>query len=134
MTKESAALLERLRIPLSPSAQIGDLTVASQQMVEIARALSQNADLIVMDEPSAILAGQELDSLFAAIRSLVEQGVTIIYISHRLNEVFEIADDVTVLKDGRVVGVQPIGEVTRARLIQMMVGRPLEEIFTRATR
>ena len=134
MTKESAALLERLRIPLSPSAQIGDLTVASQQMVEIARALSQNADLIVMDEPSAILAGQELDSLFAAIRSLVEQGVTIIYISHRLNEVFEIADDVTVLKDGRVVGVQPIGEVTRARLIQMMVGRPLEEIFPRATR
>jgi ribose transport system ATP-binding protein len=103
-------------------------------MVEIARALSQNADLIVMDEPSAILAGQELDSLFATIRSLVEQGVTIIYISHRLNEVFEIADDVTVLKDGRVVGVQPIGEVTRARLIQMMVGRPLEEIFPRATR
>jgi ABC-type sugar transport system ATPase subunit/ribose/xylose/arabinose/galactoside ABC-type transport system permease subunit len=134
MKKESAALLERLRIPLSPPAQIGDLTVASQQMVEIARALSQNADLIVMDEPSAILAGQELDSLFAAIRSLVEQGVTIIYISHRLNEVFEIADDVTVLKDGRVVGVQPIGEVTRARLIQMMVGRPLEEIFPRATR
>jgi ribose transport system ATP-binding protein len=134
MTKESAALLERLRIPLSPSAQIGDLTVASQQMVEIARALSQNADLIVMDEPSAILAGQELDSLFATIRSLIEQGVTIIYISHRLNEVFEIADDVTVLKDGRVVGVQPIGEVTRARLIQMMVGRPLEEIFPRATR
>src|SRR5271166_3797244 len=79
MTKESAALL----------AQLGDLTVASQQMVEIARALSQNADLIVMDEPSAILAGQELDSLFATIRSLVEQGVTIIYISHRLNEVFE---------------------------------------------
>ena len=134
MTKESVDLLDRLRIPLSPSAQIGDLTVASQQMVEIAKALSQNADLIVMDEPSAILAGQELDSLFATIRSLVEQGVTIIYISHRLNEVFEIADDVTVLKDGRVVGAQPIGEVTRARLIQMMVGRPLEEIFPRATR
>ena len=134
MAKESADLLDRLGIRLSPSAQIGDLTVASQQMVEIAKALSQNADLIVMDEPSAILAGQELDSLFATIRSLVEQGVTIIYISHRLNEVFEIADDVTVLKDGRVVGAQPIGEVTRARLIQMMVGRPLEEIFPRAAR
>ena len=103
-------------------------------MVEIAKALSQDADLVVMDEPSAILAGQELDSLFVTIRSLVEQGVTIIYISHRLNEIFEIADDVTVLKDGRVVGAQPIGEVTRARLIQMMVGRPLEEIFPRATR
>jgi ribose transport system ATP-binding protein len=134
MAKESADLLDRLGIQLSPSAQIGDLTVASLQMVEIAKALSQNADLIVMDEPSAILAGQELDSLFATIRSLVEQGVTIIYISHRLNEIFEIADDVTVLKDGQVVGAQPISEVTRARLIQMMVGRPLEEIFPRSTR
>ena len=134
MAKESADLLDRLGAQLSPSARIGDLTVASQQMVEIAKALSQNADLIVMDEPSAILAGQELDSLFATIRSLVEQGVTIIYISHRLNEVFEIADDVTVLKDGRVVAAQPISEVTRARLIQMMVGRPLEEIFPRAAR
>src|SRR5271165_2495741 len=133
IAKESADLLNRLGIQLSPSAHIGDLTVASQQMVEIAKALSQNADLIVMDEPSAILAGQELDSLFAIVRSLVEQGVTIIYISHRLNEVFEIADDVTVLKDGQVVGVQPIGEVTRARLIQMMVGRPLTEIFPGAT-
>ena len=96
-------------------------------MVEIAKALSQNADLIVMDEPSAIAAGQELDSLLAIVRSLVELGVTIVYISHRLNEVFEIADDVTVLKDGQVVGVQPISEVSRARLIQMMVGRPLDE-------
>ena len=134
IAKESADLLNRLGIRLSPSAHVGDLTVASQQMVEIAKALSQNADLIVMDEPSAILAGQDLDSLFATVRSLVEQGVTIIYISHRLNEVFEIADDVTVVKDGRVVGVQPIGEVTRARLIQMMVGRPREEIFPRAAR
>jgi ABC-type sugar transport system ATPase subunit len=134
MARESTGLLDRLGIQLSPSAHIGDLTVASRQMVEIAKALSQNADLIVMDEPSAILAGQELDSLFAIIRSLVEQGVTIIYISHRLNEVFEIADDVTVLKDGRVVGAEPIREVTRARLIHMMVGRPLEEVFPRATR
>jgi ABC-type sugar transport system ATPase subunit len=87
-----------------------------------------------MDEPSAILAGHELKSLFATIRSLVEQGVTIVYISHRLNEIFEIADDVTVLKDGRVVSVHPISEVSRAQLIQMMVGRPLEEIFPRAMR
>ena len=134
MAKESADLLNRLGIQLSPSLQIGDLTVASQQMVEIAKALSQNADLIVMDEPSAILAGQELDSLFATIRSLVEQGVTIVYISHRLNEIFEIADDVTVLKDGQVVGAQPVSKVPRARLIQMMVGRPLDEIFPRPTR
>jgi ribose transport system ATP-binding protein len=134
MTKESAELLDRLGAWPSPSAYVGDLTIAAQQTVEIAKALSQNADLIVMDEPSAILAGHELESLFVTIRSLVEQGVTIIYISHRLNEIFEIADDVTILKDGRVVSVQPISEVSRARLIQMMVGRPLEEIFPRATR
>jgi len=134
IAKESAELLVRLGVRLSPSAYIGDLTIAAQQMVEIAKALSQNADLIVMDEPSAILAGHELESLFATIRSLVERGVTIVYISHRLNEIFEIADDVTVLKDGQVVSVQPISEVSRARLIQMMVGRPLEEIFPRATR
>jgi ribose transport system ATP-binding protein len=134
MANETAKLLEQLDVPLSPSAYIGDLTVAAQQMVEIAKALSQNADLIIMDEPSAILAGQELESLFATIRSLVERGVTVVYISHRLNEIFEIADDVTVLKDGRVVGAQPISEVTRARLIQMMVGRSLEEIFPRAAR
>ena len=134
IAKESAELLDQLGVRVSPSAHVGDLTVASQQMVEIAKALSQKADLIVMDEPSAILAGRELDSLFATIRSLLEQGVTIIYISHRLNEIFQIADDVTVLKDGRVVGAQPISDVTRARLIQMMVGRPLEEIFPRATR
>jgi ABC-type sugar transport system ATPase subunit len=134
MAKESADLLNRLGARLLPSAQIGDLTVASQQMVEIAKALSQKADLIVMDEPSAILAGPELDSLFATIQSLVERGVTIIYISHRLNEVFEVADDVTVLKDGQVVGALPISEVTRARLIQMMVGRALDEVFPCASR
>jgi ABC-type sugar transport system ATPase subunit len=134
MARESGELLDQLGVRLTPSAYIGDLTVASQQMVEIAKALSQNADLIVMDEPSAILAGHELESLFATIRALVRRGVTIVYISHRLNEIFEIADDVTILKDGRVVSVQPISDVSRARLIQMMVGRPLEEIFPRATR
>ena len=134
MTKESAELLDQIGVRLSPSAYIGDLTIATQQMVEIAKALSQNADLIVMDEPSAILAGHELESLFATIRSLAERGVTIVYISHRLNEIFEIADDVTVLKDGQVVSVQPTSDVSRARLIQMMVGRPLEEIFPHATR
>jgi ribose transport system ATP-binding protein len=77
------------------------------------------------------LAGHELEQLFGIIKSLVEQGVTIVYISHRLNEVFEVADDVTVLKDGAVVGTKPIGEVTRSSLIHMMVGRSLDEVFPR---
>ena len=98
-------------------------------MIEIAKALSKNADLIVMDEPSAILAGHELEQLFNIIQSLVERGVSIIYISHRLEEVFRIADLVTILKDGQLVGTEPTHELTRAKLVKMMVGRSLDEVF-----
>lgn len=131
MRTQAEELFNRLGVTFALDIPVGELTVAGQQMVEIAKALSQQADLIVMDEPSAILAGDELDRLFAMIRTLKAQGVTIIYISHRLNEVFAIADDVTVLKDGAVVGTQALDQVTRAKLIQMMVGRPLEEVFPR---
>jgi ribose transport system ATP-binding protein len=129
MHAESRALLDQLGAAIDPATPVGELTVAGQQMVEIAKALSEQSTLIVMDEPSAILAGHELESLFATVRRLTAAGVTIIYISHRLNEIFEIADDVTVLKDGRVAGTALIGEVTRSQLIQMMVGRPLDEVF-----
>ncbi len=133
MYRQGGELLERLGVRLNLRMPVGELTVAAQQMVEIAKALSQQADLIVMDEPSAILAGHELEQLFAIIRSLVAQGVTIVYISHRLDEVFDIADEVTVLKDGVVVATCPIGSVTRPTLIQMMVGRPLDEVFPRGS-
>jgi len=129
MREQAQALFARLGIVLDPDRLVGDLSVANQQMVEIAKALSQQADLIVMDEPSAILAGDELARLFTMISALKAQGVTIIYISHRLPEIFAIADEVTVLRDGRVVGTRLIDQVTRPELIQMMVGRPLEEIF-----
>ena len=127
--QRAAALLKRLGITPNTSLPISELTVAQRQLVEIAKALSQDADLIVMDEPSAILAGNELDQLFQIIESLVEQGVTIIYISHRLEEVFRIADEVTVLKDGELVDTRPIKQLDRATLVEMMVGRPLDEIF-----
>lgn len=133
MRTQAAELFKRLGITFALDLPVGELPVAGQQMVEIAKALSQQADLIVMDEPSAILAGDELDRLFAMIRTLKAQGVTIIYISHRLNEIFAIADDVTVLKDGAVVGTQALEQVTRGKLIQMMVGRPLEEVFPRGS-
>jgi ribose transport system ATP-binding protein len=126
---EAADLIRRLGVNLALTTPVGELSVASQQMIEIAKALSQQADLIVMDEPSAILGGNELEQLFAIINLLIAQGVTIVYISHRLDEVFQIAHDVTVLKDGVVVSTCPIAEVTRASLIQMMVGRSLEEVF-----
>ena len=126
---EAEALLSQLGLKIDLDTEVGDLSVAFQQMVEIAKALSKNADLIVMDEPSAILAGHELEQLFNIIQSLVNRGVSIIYISHRLEEVFRIADVVTVLKDGQLVETEPIHELTRAELVKMMVGRTLEEVF-----
>ncbi|MEZ4668235.1 MAG: sugar ABC transporter ATP-binding protein [Anaerolineae bacterium] len=131
--EQAANVLERLGaadIPLD--LPVSELTVARQQMVEIAKALSRNADLLVMDEPSAILAGHELDQLFKTIGSLKQQGVTIIYISHRLDEVFQVADEVTILKDGEVVSSQPISQLNRAALVQLMVGRALDEIFPKS--
>ena len=127
--ERSGALLKRLGIELDLRLPVSELTIAQQQLVEIAKALSHNADLIVMDEPSAILAGSELDQLFRIIDSLKAQGVTVIYISHRLEEVFRIADQVSVLKDGELVASKPIGELDRATLVEYMVGRPLDEIF-----
>lgn len=131
LRERAAALLKRLGIALDTRLPVSELTVAQRQLVEIAKALSQNADLIVMDEPSAILAGSELEQLFGIIESLVEQGVTIIYISHRLDEVFRIADEVTVLKDGELVDTRPIDQLDRSTLVELMVGRPLDEIFPR---
>ena len=129
MKLEANRLLEQMGIKLNLNCEVGELSVAYQQMVEIAKALSRNADLIVMDEPSAILAGHELEQLFGIIQSLKDNGVTIIYISHRLEEVFRIADEVTVLKDGKHVVTRPIEGLTRAELVSAMVGRKLEEVF-----
>ncbi|PJF41406.1 MAG: D-xylose ABC transporter ATP-binding protein [Phototrophicales bacterium] len=125
----SAELLGRLGVELDLSLPVGELTVANQQMVEIAKSLSQDADLLVMDEPSAILAGHELEQLFKIIEALNEQGVTIVYISHRLEEIFQISDTVTVLKDGEVVGTYATEDISRAQLIHMMVGRSMDEVF-----
>ena len=126
---EAEALLSQLGLKIDLDTEVGDLSVAFQQMVEIAKALSKNADLIVMDEPSAILAGHELEQLFNIIQSLVNRGVSIIYISHRLEEVFRIADVVTVLKDGQLVKTESIHKLTRSELVKMMVGRSLDEVF-----
>ena len=130
---EARALLDRLGVGLDPRARISRLSVAQQQMVEIAKALSLKADVIVMDEPSAVLAGPELARLHAIIAGLKQQGLTIIYVSHRLDELFAIADRATVLKDGKLVGTVAISEVTRGDLIRMMVGRSLDQVFPPST-
>ena len=127
--QRAAQLLARLGVQLHTQLPVSELTIAQQQLVEIAKALSQDADLIVMDEPSAILAGGELDQLFDIIAALKAQGVTVVYISHRLEEVFRIADEVTVLKDGVVVDSRPIDKLDRPTLVKLMVGRSLDEIF-----
>jgi ABC-type sugar transport system ATPase subunit len=134
MLERTHELLRRLGVDMNPRTPVRELTLARQQMVEIAKSLSRHADLIIMDEPSAILAGHELDQLFSIIDTLVKQGVTVIYISHRLDEVFQIAQEVTVMKDGEVVGTRPIENLERTTLVEMMVGRSLEEVFPKASR
>ena len=123
------AQLELMQIDLDPRATVRELSIAQQQMVEIGKALSRQARLIAMDEPTSSLTERETARLFELIRSLKAQGVTVIYISHRLEEVFDIADAVTVLRDGKWVGTYPISEVTNADLVQKMVGRDVEELF-----
>lgn len=102
------------------------LTIAQQQMIEVAKALSLNAQIIVMDEPSAVLTPYELEKLFCVISQLKEKGVSFIYISHRLEEIFRIADRVTILRDGEAQGICFISDVTRAQIINMMVGREIK--------
>lgn len=128
---EAARLFQQIGVAIDPDATCRDLTIAQQQVVEIAKALSQSARIIVMDEPSATLTLSEVERLFAVVRDLKAQGIGVIYISHRLDEIFAIADRVTVLRDGQQVGSQPIAGITRSRMIELMVGRSLDQEFPR---
>jgi ribose transport system ATP-binding protein len=127
--RESSQIAQRLGFELNPCARLGSLTVAQQQMVEIAKALSRNAKLVVLDEPSAVLGDKELEKLFAAIKALAAQGISFIYISHRLKEIFEIANRVTVLRDGAVVNTRSVAEVNQEQLVNWMVGRNIKDFF-----
>ena len=122
-------LFARMNVRMDPEAICSDLSVAQQQLVEIAKSLSVGARIIVMDEPSATLTNQEVDTLFEIVKDLKAQGIGIIYISHRLDEIFEIAQRVTVLRDGEYIGTHAIGNVDREGLIEMMVGRSIENEF-----
>ena len=122
-------LFRRLGTPIDPEQRCSDMTVAQQQVVEIAKALSQDARILVMDEPSATLTPQEVERLLKIVRELRTQGLGIIYISHRLEEVYEISDRIMVLRDGGHVATRPTGELGREALIELMVGRKLENEF-----
>ena len=129
--REASDLLAKLGIALPVRRSVGALTVAQQQMVEIAKALSLDARILILDEPSAVLTPHELDALFRLVRDLTRRGVSVIYISHRLDEIFDIADAVTVLRDGQHISTRVIRDVERNRLIAEMVGRPLTDEFPR---
>ncbi len=120
-------LLSMLHLKLDPRAKVSGLTVAKQQMVEIAKALSFNAEVLIMDEPTASLTEAEIDELFRIIAQMRDQGVGIVYITHRLEELPRIADRVTVMRDGRYINTARITEITRDQIISMMVGRTIYE-------
>ena len=126
MTQE---LLESIGIAINPSSVIRNLSVIEQQTVEIVKALSIDADIIIMDEPSAALSDKELSKLFAIINKLRDDGKTVIYISHMLEEVFSIADRVTVLKDGMVMATENVCDLDKDRLVKLMVGREIGDIY-----
>lgn len=125
--------LENLGINIPVKAPIKELTVAQQQLVEIAKALSYQSRIIVLDEPTSSLTDRESEVLFDLMRSLREQDVTMIYISHRIEEVIEISDRIAVLRDGQLVGVNPVDELTPQKVVQMMVGRDIDEFYTKSS-
>jgi ribose transport system ATP-binding protein len=127
--REAAEVLERLGVSLDPRASVASLSVADQQMVEIARAMVHSVKLLVLDEPTAVIAGREVTLLFERLRRLRAGGVSVIFISHHLEEVFAVCDRVTVLKDGELVGTHDVADVNRERLVSMMVGRDLGDLF-----
>jgi len=129
MRREAKELLERLGVSIDPSVSVGSLSVADKQMIEIARALVHRVKLLVLDEPTAVIAGREVTLLFDRLRRLRAEGISIVFISHRLEEVFALCDRVTVLKDGELVGTTDVAKVTRESLISMMVGRKLGDLF-----
>jgi rhamnose transport system ATP-binding protein len=122
-------LLERIGAAIDPETEVRRLTMPEQQLVEIARALGADAKILIMDEPSSSLTDKEVDNLFRVVRDLKSHGVGIIYISHRLEELPQVADRVTALRDGSLVGTRAMGEVNRGELIRMMVGRELSAVF-----
>ena len=133
MTRDAQQVMDNLGAHVDVRTPVGRLPVAMQQMVEIAKATSRQSRIIAMDEPSATLTEHELENLWRLIRQLRGEGVSIIYISHRMEEVFAIADRITVLRDGRTVGTKERADVTPTELIQMMVGRPVEDTFPKET-
>jgi ribose transport system ATP-binding protein len=133
-SRDARAVLDRLgQTRLDADARVNTLPLASRQMTEIAKAVVHRARVLIMDEPTAILAHEETDALFGVIAQLRAEGVAVVYISHRLDEIFRIADRVTVLRDGRVVGSAPLADLSRGEIVRLMVGRELAAGYPQPT-
>jgi rhamnose transport system ATP-binding protein len=131
MYQDAEAILARIDVRMDVRTLASSLTVASQQAVEIAKALSLDVRVLIMDEPTAALSAHEVSELFKQIRRLTDSGVAVLFISHRLDEVFEIADRVTVLRDGRLISSRPKAEIAQGQAIREMVGREMSDFFVR---
>jgi ribose transport system ATP-binding protein len=130
MASRTRALLDELGVGfIDPAARVGSLTVAEQQIVEIVKALSFDARVISMDEPTAALSDHEVALLYAIVRRLTARGVAVLYVSHRLKEIFELCDRITILKDGRLVSTDDTADLTPDELVRRMVGRPIQSYF-----
>lgn len=135
MKRETQTILsDALNVDIDPAIEVRHLNLARMQMVEIARALALNANIIVMDEPTSSLAEDEVQVLLGLIKRLARQGVAVIYVSHRLEEVFEVADRIMVLRDGELVGVRETGKTNSDEIVTMMVGRQLEDLYGHGAR
>jgi inositol transport system ATP-binding protein len=133
MNRIATELLDRLHIKIKPSAKMCDLSIANVQLAEIAKAVSYNSDLIIMDEPTSAITEAEVEGLFNIIRSLKTQGCAIIYISHKMDEIFKITDEVTVFRDGQYISTDATADLTNGMLIEKMVGRTLTDMFHKET-
>ncbi len=129
MNRRAEELFRKLNIHIDPEAKVGSLTTGYQQIVEIAKAVARNPKILIMDEPSAPLTSNEVDSMLDIVRTLKSHGVCIVYISHRLEEIFHIADRVSVLRDGTFIASRDIADTNRDDIIKLMVGRTLKETF-----
>lgn len=129
MNLESKKLFEQLGVNLNPTSRARGLSIADQQIVEIAKAISTKANVIVMDEPTAALSSKEVERLFSVARNLRDQGCAVVFVSHRLDEVFALCDRVTIMRDGSTVSTAAISEITEPEVIRSMVGRDVSELF-----
>ena len=131
MRRDSLELMKQLNLEFSPDTVIKKLSIAQQQMVEVVKALSVQTRILIMDEPTSSLTQREIDTLFSIIESLKAEGISIVYISHRMEEIFRVGDRVTVMRDGKYVGTVSVKETTMDDLVAMMVGHRVENLYGR---